>query len=101
MAFIYVTEYSDVGGTRGGAQVVAPFQSADVVEQQVAVGMASVQSAPFKNTTRFVMINTDAACSLAFGTNPTAVTTAHRLAANETRFYAVQGGTLVAVIENT
>lgn len=101
MAFIYITEYTDLGGTGGGSQVVAPFAASDLAEQQVPVGVASVQSAPFQNCTRFVMINTDTTCSLAFGTDPVAVPTAHRLAANETRFYAVQGGTMVAVIENS
>ena len=69
-----------------------------VVEQAVAISGASAQSAAFSAGTRFLMIATDTACCLAFGNNPTAVTTAHRLSAGEVRFYTIQVGSKLAVI---
>jgi hypothetical protein len=73
-----------------------------IANQNVAITAGSLSSAAFNALTTYVMISTDSVCSLAFGTAPTAVTTAHRMAANETRFYTIpnDAGYKVAVIAN-
>ena len=97
MATLYITELRNVGYDGTSSPVMAPTVPG-VVEQAVAIGGVSAQSAAFDGQTRFVLVNTDTACCLAFGDNPTALTTRHRLAANETRFYSVTAGSKVAVI---
>ena len=99
MATLYITEFTGLGSIGTTAPQVPPTPPA--AEQHVTIGSSSTQSAAFGGTTHMVMVNTDAACSLAFGANPTAVATAHRMAANETRFYAVYPGELLAVITNS
>lgn len=102
MATLYITEFSHIAptATPGGETAPAPV-AAGVAEQSMAITAGSTPSAAFNAKTFFVMIHTDAICSLAFGAAPTAVTTAHRMAANETRFYGVTPGQKVAVIANT
>jgi|SRR6267154_2354170 len=100
MATLYITELKSIIFA-GNQAVLAPASNTITAEQDVAIGGSSVQSAAFAATTNFVMVNCDSACSLAWGANPTAVTTAHRLGANETRFYGVIPGQKLAVIANT
>lgn len=98
MATLYITEMPQVGSI-GIGFASAPGMPG-LVEQSISIGGVSVQSAAFAAGTRLIMVNTDATCSLAFGANPQAVTTAHRMAINETRFYAVNPTQKVAVIAN-
>lgn len=100
MAVLYITEYINIITDDKLNSVAAPHEPNNG-EQHVAIGGASAQSAAFAAATNFVMVHTDAICSLAFGPDPTAVTTAHRMAANETRFVGVIPGQKVAVIANT
>lgn len=107
MAVLYITEFANAA-MAGLVNVTPSFPLPaplvpGVVEQHVAIGGGSVASAAFDPTTTFVMVNCDVACSLAWGANPTAVTTAQRMGANETRFYGVPAGSnlKVAVIGNT
>ena len=106
MAVLYITEFSNgtvaplLGDVTLDYPIPAPM-TPPVAEQNVPFTGTSVQSDPFNDATTFIMVNTDAACSLAFGADPTAVVTAQRLAANETRFYGVTPGELVAVIANS
>jgi hypothetical protein len=100
MATLYITELVTLGFDPQGNPVVAPQVPANV-EQAVAISGSSLQSVAFRNTTRYVMLNVDSACCLAWGNNPTALTGYHRLAANETRFYTVNAGDKVAVIAST
>jgi hypothetical protein len=97
MAAIFITEYERLARSGDGPLVMAG-QEPNVAEQTVAVGGASEQSAAFNDRTTFVMIHTDTACCLKFGDSPTAIITAHRLAAGETRFYGVSAKQKVAVI---
>ena len=98
MATLYITESRQVGSI--GVNFASAPGMPPITEQAVAVGGVSTQSAAFSVNTNLIMVNTDATCSLAFGANPQAVTTAHRMAINETRFYAVVPGQKVAVIAN-
>jgi hypothetical protein len=85
-----------------GEPVMAPDWDSLVAEQNVPITIASVQSAPLNSATKFVLCSNDAVCSYAYGANPTAVATAHRVPANADRFYGVTGGTnRIAVIANT
>lgn len=100
MATLYISEFKGMAISELGHQVSAPM-SPPVTEQKVAIAGVSAQSSALSSNTRYVMVHTDAICSLAFGSDPTAVTTAHRMGANETRFYGVVPGSKIAVISNT
>ena len=99
MATLYISEYSQAGITGPGMLPVANEPGATT--QTVSIGGTTAQSSAFGTTTRFVRIHTDAICSIAFGSNPTATTAKLRLAANQTEYFAVRPSDKVAVISNT
>jgi hypothetical protein len=99
MATLYVSEYDHVVSLLEGANPVA--QEPALAEQHIAIGASSVQGSAFSSVTRFVRVHTDAICSIAIGTSPTAVATAKRMAANSTEYFGVRGGDTIAVITNT
>lgn len=100
MARLYITEYADISETvRGAAQ--AP-KDPPIAEQVVSITGGSVQSAAFNTLTRFILIATDAICSVYVGgTNPTVTANSHRMAADQAEFRGVIGGDKLAVISNT
>jgi hypothetical protein len=98
MAVLYVSEYQRLGLAQG--QTVAAGHEPSVAEQAVVIGVGSTSSAAFSSRTNFVRLNCDSVCSVAFGASPTALTTAKRMAANQTEFFAVAPGHSVAVIAN-
>lgn len=104
MAVLYINEYAACALDKFGRELAAPKEPA-IATQHIAIGGSSVASAAFNAATHFVLIHTDAICSVMFsandGTTPTAVTTAGRMGANETRFAGVDPGALVAVISNS
>ena len=102
MAFLYISEYADLGNTRN-AQTIQMAAAPPVAEQTVANAGATTQSAAFNNQTRFVRLHTDTVCSVAFGANPTATTASARLAAGSTEYFGVPQGQAfkVAAILNT
>jgi hypothetical protein len=100
MSTLYIAEVSDLGIDTLGRIVMAPVMP-PAVEQTVSIGGSSAQSNAFGSSTTFVQIHADSICSIAFGANPTATTSNQRLAANDTRFYAVVAGEKVAVISNS
>jgi hypothetical protein len=79
-------------------------------EQTVVIGGGSIQSAPFGSLwtpalpldgrTIYIRVHTDAICSIAFGVNPTATTANARFAANQTEYFGVFPGYMLAVIVN-
>jgi hypothetical protein len=95
-----VTEYSNLASSGRGAVVMAGQEPA-VANQQVAIGVASAQSSPFADTTRFVRVHTDVACRIAFGSNPTAAASSMRMPAGGTEFFGVSPNLRVAVISTT
>src|SRR5574343_1500902 len=99
MATLYISEYSQAGIAGPGMLPVA--NEPGVTTQTVSIGGTTAQSSAFGATTRFVRIHTDAICSIAFGSNPTATTSKLRLAANQTEYFGVRPGDKVAVITNT
>jgi len=94
---LFLTEYSSLASDSFSYGIAAPMEPA-VAEQTVAVGGSSTQSAAFNASTSFVMVHAQEACCLKWGTNPTAVNTAQRMGAGETRFVGVKPGYKVAVI---
>ena len=103
MAVLYISEFTYLGQAGPGVSqfpVAAPL-TPPVAEQDVSIGSTSAASSAFNALTTFIMVNTDENCCLAFGTAPVAVITAHRMGANETRFYAVKPGEQIAVIAAT
>lgn len=103
MAKLYITELSaaTMAGLNGSPTLSYPIPAPKVppvAEQNLAIGGTSVPSAAFNAATRFIMVNCDTACCLAWGAAPTAVNTAQRMSANETRFYGVTAGQKLAVI---
>jgi len=99
MAFVYITEYAEVPQLNGESLSIGTEPG--VAEQQVAIAAGSTQSSAFNAKTKFIRVHTDAIVSIKIGANPTAVNTAHRLAANQTDFYGVAQGDKLATITNT
>lgn len=102
MAKLYVTEFSDIGQTVRGASQIAAVNSG-TVDQTPVTFSTSTQSAAFNAATVLVRIHTDAICSIAFGTNPTATTSNFRMAADQVEYFSVPVGQSykVAAVSNT
>jgi hypothetical protein len=100
MGRLFVTEYADLAETvRGAAAAPKEPPLADYV---VSIGAGSVQSPPFNDATRFILIATDSICSVTIGgADPVATTTNHRMPADQAQFRGVVGGDRLAVIANT
>jgi hypothetical protein len=105
MAFVYVREYKQLareafGGT--GIAIQAGLEPG-LKDQTIAIGASSLACEGFQNDTAFVMIHTDAICSIVFGANPNATANNMRLPANATVYFGVPPGKgfKVAVITNT
>jgi hypothetical protein len=97
MAKLYVTEYAGMGWAHSQTAIAPP-----IVEQTpVVIGAGSLKSAAFDAATTVVRIHTDAICSIAFGTDPTATANHQRMAADTTEYFSVKFGHKVAVITNT
>ena len=71
MAKLYITEYAALGpGGAGGT--VAQIAYEPPIASQVVTFTTTTQSSSFNAATKFVLIHTDAICSIEFGTSPTA-----------------------------
>ena len=105
MAVLYITEFSTITTplTFASGPVQCPYIGMGAIaEKTIALTTASTTCSTFSANCRFIMVNTDTASFLAFSPNSTgatATTSAHRMGANETRFYGVNpGGNMSAVI---
>lgn len=100
MAVCFISEYP--GGSQSGIHgQVAAVMEPEITTQTVAITAGSVQSAAFNAGTRMVRVHVDAVCSILVGSNPTALATSKRLAANQTEYFFVSPGHKLAVITNT
>lgn len=101
MATLYITEYS-LSGWVQTPPVAAPPLEFIQADYSIPIAVGSGLSSAFQALTAVIQINCDSACSIAYGDDTTvAVVTAHRMAANETRFYLVRPGKYLAVIANS
>src|SRR5689334_2254159 len=103
MATLYITECNQIASIPNAYYAMAPCMP-PAGEQKLSITTTSTASNTFSVNTYFLMLETDATCSLAFssaGTTVSATTSAHRMAAGEVRFYGVNPGATVAVVTNT
>lgn len=100
MTTLYITEYSQLSQNPDSTPVCAEPNNA---EQTVAIGATSAQSSAFKSNTQFLRLQSDSVCSIALGSNPTAVATAHRVPANVIEIVKIpmNSGWKIATITNT
>ena len=96
---VYITEYAE-SGTIGGQGTPVGREPAITTQTRTTSG-ASAQSSAFNSATRLVRVHTDAICSVLIGVNPTATTSSPRLAANQTEYFQVTPGHVLAAITNT
>lgn len=111
MAVLYITELDTLGNPNegGNAQIA---RMAPIAEQTLAIGGSSAASSAFNKQTRFVRLETDTTCAIAFGNAPTAQTASGtatgssatgtaRLFQNTVEYFAVNPGDKVAVISTS
>lgn len=98
MAFLYITEYQKYSGSGTNFQAALEPEQAN---QRVVNTGATTQSTAFGKNTYLIRVHADSICSIEVGANPTATTSSKRLAANQTEYFAVLPGQVLAVILNT
>lgn len=94
---IFISEYSRIITDHGNLAVPVPL-TPPVAEQSIEIELFSKPSDPFRPQTRFIIVHTDAAVSLAFGASPEANPEFHKLGPGETRPYGVNPGDRLAVV---
>lgn len=101
---LFISEYTAIGwvGYSNTQLIHAPAAQALTAEQAITVGGSSTASAAFNAATTFIEIVADVDCAIAFGlTAPTADATKHYIPAKNTRYYAVNPGSFLAVISSS
>lgn len=103
MTWAYITEFAEMQVISTAGQVVQAALFPELAKYQISNTGASAQGPPFQARTKFIRINTDAACSIEVGSNPIAVNTANRMSPNSTEYFGVEVNQahLVAVVANT
>lgn len=98
MAVLYIAEFSTMytGGDGGGQMAVCP----PIAQQTLVIGGTTSPSSAFNAATSFIRVHADVICSIALGSAPVATAVQMRLAANQTEYFAVPGGSKIAVITN-
>ena len=99
MATLYIAEFSKPATYSNG--VIQVLQLPPLAQQTVVIGAGSLPSAAFNAATALIRVNTDAICSIAVGTAPTATTAMMRMVAGQTEVFGVSAGDKIAVIANT
>ena len=90
MATLYITEFQTTGNT--GFNTVQAARQPALADQALTISGTSAQSSPFNEKTSLVRLQTDTACCVLFGTNPTATTSKMLLAVNVPEYFAVPIG---------
>jgi hypothetical protein len=88
---LFLTEYRDLARDIGSNFISAGMEPS-IADTSFTVSGTSSQSAVFNAQTAYVMVHAQEAACLAWGTNPTAVTSKQRIAAGETRFVGIPAG---------
>ena len=99
MSKLYISEFERPHD--GFAAGMPAVQVPEIVTQVVDFSGGVATSLPFGPNTRFLRIETDATCSLAFGKSSPATTGNMRLAGNKTEYFFVTPGDQVSAIANT
>ncbi len=101
MSILTITGSVQSGSDARGGDIMAP-QMPPTEEQSLLITGSSVLSQPYGSNTFMIRVNCDVACCLAFGRanspSPVAVVGFHRLGPNETGYYTVNPGDLLAVV---
>jgi hypothetical protein len=88
MATLYITEFAFQG--KDGAEDVTPIaQQLPLAEQTRSLSASSAQSSALNAQTRLVRLQTDTACFILFGANPTATTSKMPLAVAVPEYFGV------------
>ena len=97
MPTLNITEYSELLVLSGGRVGQMPVEPA-LMSQDVPISKSSTQSMAFDPRTKFVRLQTDAACRVRFGTDPKATVMDCRMFVGSTEFYGVSEHCKIAVI---
>ena len=102
MSYLYVEEFSILPVLDSGEALQAARQPA-LTTQKIDFSGGAAASAAFNRETNYVRLHTDAVCSYAFGTAPTATVSYPRMAAGQTEYFVVPKGQShkVSVISNS
>jgi len=99
MSTMYITEYSRLAGDADGRVIQAGKHDAYDTDQQVTFTATAGASAAFGADTHLIRVSCDAAAFLAFGADPTAVTTEGTpVQANTPEFFGVVPGQKVSAV---
>ena len=85
----YISGFVGLKGGRGTNMQVA---YGETEEQTVTTSGTSTQSSAFNAATTIIRVHTDTVCNIKIGSNPTAAATSMRLAADQTEYFGVNGG---------
>lgn len=107
---LYISEYAEAalpfsyaGSTTNPLQnfPLSASKEPSITTQVVSFSGGATQSAPFNGRTKFIRVQADSICSIAFGVDPTATTDDLRLTAGQTEYFGVNPGDIVSAITNT
>lgn len=104
MSTLYITEYKRLAETSTGNPPIP--EEPPVAEQTVSYTGTAGVSATLNVATKFVRLTSDGTMSVAFGTNPTAVTTQRRMKADTVEYFGVSAGAIgsgvkISAVTNT
>lgn len=97
MAVLTITECDALLEVSLGRMQIAKMPA--VAEQQVVIAGGSNPSAAFNPRTKFVRLHAGAACSVAWGDSPVAVSGNCPLEGGQTEYFGVNPGQKLAVIQ--
>lgn len=105
MATLFISEFSDLPFTSNGVIQGAAAQNW-IEDQHITIAASSAPSAAFNPATTYVLLSTDAACSIAWTApgatvNPATANNLFLPANMQPKLFGVAGGMIVSAITNT
>lgn len=98
MAKATITEHTTSLRSANGHLMQVPGDYG-VDQADVDFSGGAAQSAAFNSTTLYIRVNVDTAARVAFGANPTALTSGNRrLAKDQTEYFPVNGGDKISLV---